>query len=217
MGTAEDDVLSAQLAYYNSRAGEYDHDLYQDPASTNRIERLLTRLRPSGRTLELACGTGVWTKLLAERVESLTAIDGSPEMLAVARQRLAGTAVNLVETDLFSWQPAERYETVFFAFWLSHVPPSRFESFWGTLRSALATGGRVLFVDTGPEEGRFERFVPEASVPMVQRQLRDGTAHKVVKMLYDPADLAERLAAIGWTADIRSVGGTLLAGSAIPC
>jgi hypothetical protein len=106
--------------------------------------------------------------------------------------------------------------TVFFAFWLSRVPPGRFESFWGTLRSALATGGRVLFVDTGPEEARFERFVPEAGVAMVERQLKDGTAHKVVKMLYDPRDLAERLAAIGWTADIMGVGGTLFVETAIP-
>jgi demethylmenaquinone methyltransferase/2-methoxy-6-polyprenyl-1,4-benzoquinol methylase len=216
MGTAEDDVLSAQLAYYNSRAGEYDRDLYANPASTDRIELLLTILRPSGRTLDLACGTGIWTKLLAARVQSLTAIDGSPAMLAVARQRLRDTPVDLVETDLFDWQPNERYDTIFFAFWLSHVPPGRFESFWGTLRSALATGGRVLFVDTGPDEARFERFVPEAGVPMVERQLRDGTAHKVVKMLYDPTDLAERLATIGWTADVGGVGGTLFAGSAIP-
>jgi SAM-dependent methyltransferase len=216
MGTAEDDVLSAQLAYYNSRAGEYDRDLYANPASTDRIELLLTRLRPSGRTLELACGTGIWTKLLAARVQSLTAIDGSPAMLAVARQRLRDTPVDLVETDLFDWQPNERYDTIFFAFWLSHVPPGRFESFWGTLRSALADWRSSALRRHGPDEARFERFVPEAGVPMVERQLRDGTAHKVVKMLYDPTDLAERLATIGWTADVGGVGGTLFAGSAIP-
>ena len=216
MGTAEDEVLSAQLAYYNSRAGEYDRDLYQDPASQDRIERLLTRLTPSGRTLELACGTGVWTNSLASRVQSLTAIDGSSEMLAVARQRLGDTSVNFVETDLFDWQPDQRYDSIFFAFWLSHVPPARFESFWGTLRSAQATGGRVLFVDTGPKEAPFERFVPEAGIPMVERQLRDGTTHKIVKMLYDPTALAEKLAAVGWTADIRDVGETLFAGSAVP-
>ncbi len=124
--------------------------------------------------------------------------------------------MNLVKADLFDWRPDERYDTVFFAFWLSHIPPGRFEAFWGTLRSALATGGRVLFVDTNPEEARFERFVPEAGVPTVERQLRDGTLHKVVKILYDPTDLAERLTAIGWTADIVGVDGTLFAGSAVP-
>jgi hypothetical protein len=34
-------------------------------------------------------------------------------------------------------------------------------------------------------------------------------------MLYEPTDLAVRLEAIGWVADIGAVGGTLFAGSAI--
>ena len=173
------------------------------------------KLAPTGRALELACGTGIWTELLAARVQSVTAVDGSPEMLALARQRLGGTPVTFVEADLFDWRPEDQYDTIFFAFWLSHVPLSRFESFWGTLRDALAVGGRVLFVDTGPEEARYERFVPSAGLPMVERQLRDGTTHRVVKMLYEPADLARRLAAIGWTADMSAVGETMFAGSAV--
>ena len=64
-GTAEEELLSAQLAYYGLRAGEYDDDLYQDPRTADRLELLLTRLAPAGRILELACGTGVWTELSA--------------------------------------------------------------------------------------------------------------------------------------------------------
>ena len=137
-------------------------------------------------------------------------------MLEAARQRLGDTPVTLCEADLFKWQPADQYDTVFFAFWLSHVPPSRFDSFWSTLRGALTAGGRVLFVDTGPEEAGFERFVPGAGIPIVERQLRDGTTHRVVKVLYEPTELADRLKAIGWTSDIRAVGGTLFAGTAVP-
>ena len=96
-GLREDDVLSAQLAYYGLRADEYDRDLYQDPGTTDRLELVLTKLAPTGRALELACGTGVWTESLATRVQSVTAIDGSPEMLALARQRLGDTPVTLVE------------------------------------------------------------------------------------------------------------------------
>lgn len=73
----------------------------------------------------------------------------------------------------------------------------------------------MLFVDTGPQEASFERFVPGAGVPLVERQLRDGTTHSGVNMLYEPTDLAVRLEAIGWVADISAVGGTLFAGSAI--
>ena len=215
MGTAEDDVLSAQLTYYNSRAGEYDRDLYQDPASTDRIELLLTRLTPSGRTLELACGTGVWTKLLATRVQSLTAIDGSSEMLAVARQRLGDAPVNLVETDLFDWQPDERYDTVFLRVLALPRSARSFRVLLGNAAQRLGGQRPGAFVDTGPQEARFEQFVPGAGIPMVERQLRDGTTYRVVKMLYDPTDLADRLAAIG-KADIRAVGETFFAGTAVP-
>jgi hypothetical protein len=73
----------------------------------------------------------------------------------------------------------------------------------------------VLFVDTGPQEPSFERFVAGAGVPLVERQLRDGTTHRVVKTLYEPTDLAVRLEAIGWVADLSTVGGTFFAGRAI--
>jgi SAM-dependent methyltransferase len=216
MGTGDDDALSAQLVYYDLRAGEYDDELYRSPQTSDRIELVLSELAPTGRALELACGTGVWTEQLATRVESLTAVDGSRQMLAIARKRLGDTPVTLLEANLFDWQPDDRYDTIFFAFWLSHVPPNRFDAFWASLRTGLVSGGRVLFVDTGPAEEAYEAFVPGSDVPMVARQLKDGSRHMVVKMLYDPTDLATRLGAMGWTTDIAPVGETLYAGSATP-
>jgi len=118
MGTTDDDVLSEQLAYYGLRADEYHGDLYEDPGTADRLGLILTKLAPTGRTLEMACGTGVWTDLLATRVQRLTAMDGSPEMLAAARQRLGDTPVTLSEVDIFDWQATDKYDTVFFAFWL---------------------------------------------------------------------------------------------------
>ncbi|MDP9643727.1 ubiquinone/menaquinone biosynthesis C-methylase UbiE [Actinopolyspora lacussalsi] len=37
--------------------------------------------------LELACGPGTWTPELARHASTLTAVDSSPEMLRVARER----------------------------------------------------------------------------------------------------------------------------------
>ncbi len=47
---------------------------------------------------------------------------------------------------MFCWQPAARFDTVFFAFWLSHVPASRFGQFWRQLRGLLTRQGQVLYV-----------------------------------------------------------------------
>ena len=39
------------------------------------------------------------------------------------------------------------FDAVFFGFFLSHVPPSRFEPFWSVVEGLLAPDGRVFFVD----------------------------------------------------------------------
>jgi hypothetical protein len=33
--------------------------------------------------------------------------------------------VEFIEADVFAWEPPRRYDTVLFAFWLTHVPPTR--------------------------------------------------------------------------------------------
>jgi O-methyltransferase involved in polyketide biosynthesis len=100
---------------------------------------------------------------------------------------------------VFGWQPPRRYDTVFFAFWLTHVPPARFAAFWSQVGAALAPGGRVCFVDDTDRERAGERVVPEQATPAVWRRLRDGSEHRVVKV---PAELADRLAELGWSASI---------------
>ena len=53
------------------------------------VEKLLRRSRRSVRTvLDLACGTGAMTALLAERGYEMIAADGSEEMLSAAREKL---------------------------------------------------------------------------------------------------------------------------------
>jgi trans-aconitate methyltransferase len=138
---------------------------YRDPSTIDQFEAILAELGPTGRTLELARGSGIWTALLAGRVTNLTAVDSSSEMLARARDRLGTTQVSFVAADLFRWHPQERYDTFFFALWLSHVPPGRFESFWQMVGEALASSGRALLVDTGPQEASHETLVGSNSGP----------------------------------------------------
>jgi hypothetical protein len=65
---------------------------------------------------------------------------------------------------LFDWAPTERFDVVFFSFWLSHVPESKFQSFWNTARKALASGGRAFFIDSRRERTSTspDQHVPEA-------------------------------------------------------
>jgi ubiquinone/menaquinone biosynthesis C-methylase UbiE len=202
-------LLAEQIAYYRARAPEYD-EVY----AGKQWDRFIDELPITGDVLELACGTGHWTRLLASRARSVTAVDAAPEMLTLAQQQVRNQPVEFVTADVFDWQPPRRYDTVFFAFWLSHVPSARFAGFWSTVGAALAPGGRACFIDTSHREREHERVLPGPSTPTVRRQLRDGSQHRVVKGFHSPAELTARLAELGWSAQIREVGATFLAGTA---
>jgi SAM-dependent methyltransferase len=207
-----DALLAEQRAYYRARAPEYD-EVYADKTTWAAF---LDELPITGDVLELACGSGWWTPLLARRARSVTAVDAAPEMLALARQRVRGLPVELLAADLFAWQPPRRYDTAFFAFWLSHVPPARFAAFWSMVGAALVPGGRACFLDTTDRAREIERVLRGQPAPSVRRRLRDGSEYRVVKVFYSPAELAARLAELGWTAAIREVAVPILVGTAMP-
>jgi demethylmenaquinone methyltransferase/2-methoxy-6-polyprenyl-1,4-benzoquinol methylase len=208
-----DELLREQQAYYRRRAPVYDED-YDDPYILD--SQLMAGLPIGGDVLELACGTGRWTGRLAGRADRVTAVDGAPEMLAIARDRTAsasGGTVEFVRADLFAWTPPRRYDTVFFGFWLSHVPPELFGRFWATVAAALRPGGAACFIDES-DTGRFyEPSMPDPALPVALRRLGDEE-HRVVKVFYAPEELTGRLAAEGWSAEIRRLGERFLVGSA---
>ncbi|MBR7833233.1 class I SAM-dependent methyltransferase [Actinospica durhamensis] len=215
MDGTDEGLIQEQIAYYQARAGEYDL-LYEQRDDWRELLPVLERMPIHGDVLELACGTGAWTARLAERARSVTALDASPEALALARERVPHDAVSFTEADLFAWRPERRYDTVFFGFWLSHVPPARFAAFWDTVAQAVAPGGAVVFFDTGRGEAASEQVLADASVPSVSRRLEDGREYRVVKVFRDEQDIRDSLTALGWSAEVSPVGDTLLAGLARP-
>jgi SAM-dependent methyltransferase len=196
-----DDLLAEQIAYYQARAPEYDATSWVDlEASRPRIERVLDHLQPRGRAVELACGTGAWTQPLAARVDQLIAVDTSPEAIAIARSRTS-PAVSFETGDAFGWTPAHPVDTVFFGFWLSHVPTNRLAAFFAHLGSMLRDGGRVLFVDEHPAHANPDAR-PQPGSEVAVRRLRDGTEHRLVKVELDPDQLVAELAQLGWSAEV---------------
>jgi len=101
--------------------------------------------------------------------------------------------------------PPRRFDTVFFAFWLSHVPASAFGRFWSVVRSALASDGRVLFVDDLPDAADREAYLA-GSGEIVERRLQDGTRHRLVKLVRDQQTLTRQLTELGWHAAVTRSG-----------
>ncbi len=157
--------------------------------------------------LELAGGTGWWTARLAETADHLTVVDSSPETLALNRERVGRDDVDYVVADLFEWEPTRSYDVVFFSFWLSHVPRTRFAAFWTLVRTCLAPGGRVFLIDNraDPEPSTAkDPYVVEYGPDLHLRRLDDGSEFRVVKVMYEPDELQSLIEAEGWRADIHA-------------
>lgn len=205
--------LDEQIAYYRARAPEYedwwdDHRADHPPtwaAEVAALESALASFAPTGTVLELACGTGLWTRQLVRYADRITAVDASPEVMALNAGRLpADVAVDFLQADLFAWRPEQRYDVVFFSFWLTHVPPAYFDAFWSSVAEALRPGGRFFMIDNR------ESYVDVADEPPegfhAERRLRDGRRYTIVKEFYEPADLVERLAPLGWEVTADATG-----------
>ena len=203
-------LLAEQVAYYRALGLGYE-----DPTmwrlGGSEVAAALDSFRPTGDVLELACGTGLWTRQLLRHASSVTAVDAAPEMLTVAAARFGGPGVRFLEADLFAWTPDRRYDVVFFGFWLSHVPVERFESFWSLVADCLEGHGRVFFVDDADRTP--EELIGGASSSTIRRRLEDGTAYRIVKVPHDPARLEERLARLGWRIEVVRASGPFFYGS----
>ncbi|MCL4257566.1 MAG: class I SAM-dependent methyltransferase [Anaerolineales bacterium] len=203
-----DELFAEQLAYYNARAQEYDESVQQTGRYTGPgipevdtewqyLARRLHALPPVEHTLELACGTGLWTQELLDVSERITAVDGAPEMLAANQAKLNSPRVTYQQADLFVWQPQDTYDQVFFAFWISHVPPERLAAFLQQAAAAVKPGGRIFIADepaggkqlSGPVENDIEQT----------RTLHNGETFRIVKVYHDTQALQRQLEALGFT------------------
>lgn len=213
MGDTVPEATLAEMAeYYRQRAAEYDEWFYRQGrydkgpeanarwfAEAETVFAALDALGITGDVLELAPGTGIWTDRLARTARTITAVDASPEMVAINRAKVGSERVSYVLADLFAWRPERRYDAVCFGFWLSHVPLERLDAFLGTVADALKPGGALFFVDNRrePDSTARDQTLPETGEQLMTRKLNDGRTYQIVKNFYEPAALAARCAAHG--------------------
>jgi len=194
-------------SYYARRAAEYER-IYAKPERQDDLAALRQRLRGlfAGRkVLELACGTGYWTEVIAPGATQVTAIDVNEEVLQIARgKRYPENRVTFMQGDCYAPPDSGRsHDALFAGFWWSHVPLGRLDAFLFGLGGRLAPGARVVFMDN--------RYVEGSSTPISRRdaegngyqarRLADGSSHEVLKNFPAPGELEARLAHHG--SDVR--------------
>jgi SAM-dependent methyltransferase len=203
------DLLAEQKRYYAERAPEYDDWWFRrgryelEPEALARwqediaeVETALDVFAPRGSVLELAAGTGIWTRKLVRLADRVVAVDANAETLA-----LNTSDAELVQADVFEWKPQEPVDIVFFSFWLSHVPEARFDEFWALVRAAIRPDGRVFLIDSGA--GDTAHTGTEQAGEEETRSLSDGRSFRIVKRRWPPVELAERVRPLGFALDLH--------------
>ena len=194
--------------YYARRAAEYER-IYVKPERQADLAALKTRIGKlcGGRkVLELACGTGYWTEVMAAVAAQVTAIDVNEEVLQIARAKTyPENRVQFISGDCYSPPVAGRSHNALFAgFWWSHVPLARIDEFLATAARAVAPGAIIAFLDNSYVEGSstpVSRRDAEGNTYQ-QRKLDDGSSHEVLKNFPTASELIQRASRIGWGANV---------------
>ena len=187
--------------YYRARAPEYEQIYYRDnPVRRAEIDAEAKRLAElvSGKSvLELACGTGYWTRVMAQTAARITASDIAPEALVEAKKKQFHCDITFVEADMFANSFGENaFDLVALGFWFSHHPRQEYDRLFDILIRPLKQNGLIWMIDNNPPaEGSAEMscHVDEFGNNYKHRYLSDGRPFVILKNYFSHNELEEIL------------------------
>jgi demethylmenaquinone methyltransferase/2-methoxy-6-polyprenyl-1,4-benzoquinol methylase len=191
------------IAYYSARALDYE-EIYDKPERQDdlvRLRGLVAGLTTGMTVVELACGTGYWTRVMAQGATEIHAVDASRESIGIARRKMKPDAeVTFEVADLDKLEVGRRvYSTMVAGFLWSHVPVQEIDGFLDRLAVRLGSGTRAVLFDN--------RYVEGSSSPIShrdrygnsyqKRHLASGESFTIVKNFPSAADLATAARRVG--------------------
>ncbi len=164
--------------FFSSAAGEWDRLREELFGSTIHLRALLALLDERWVVADLGCGTGQVAEAVAPFVLRVIGVDGAPEMLAAARERLQGIEnAELRQGELEELPlPDQALDAALLVLVLHYVPdPARALA---EIARVLRPGGRVLVVDMLPHEREeFQRRMGHVWLGFSQAQLERSLEH----------------------------------------
>ncbi|HTK75684.1 MAG TPA: methyltransferase domain-containing protein [Gemmataceae bacterium] len=179
-------------------AREYDRQVAQPGHWRREVVHAQRRALRGRRVLEVACGTGVWTRYLADVTEHVLATDASPRMLARAR-RLARTAkrfprgrLRFLRLDAYALANAPgKFDGALAMNWFEHVPRARHDEFLDALHNKLGRGARVFIgMIHLSDEWRAQLYTKPGGADLYGvRQQPDGSQYEIIDNVFAEDEL----------------------------
>ncbi len=172
--------------YYNKRAKEYER-IYFKPERQEDIAAaglILKDLFKEKKALEIACGTGFWTRFIAETAKSILATDINESVLEIARlKKIQHSDLNFKKADLYTFESEHKYSSLFAGFIWSHILKRDLSRFYKTIHALVQPGGLVVLMDNIYVEGSNHPivFTDAEGNTFQNRLLDDGSLHQVLK------------------------------------
>jgi protein-L-isoaspartate O-methyltransferase len=194
-------MISEQSAQFYAKTASnhdrvYDRAERQDDLAAMRGH--LAEVLRGHTVLELACGTGYWTRTIAEVADRVVATDINPEMIAMAALRkMPADKVSLRVADAYDL-PADigDFTAVFIGFWWSHVKREQQEKFLAQLKAKIGKDILVVLLDDVYVEGMSET-VARTDIEGNTYQIRtapDGERYEIPKTYPSDSALRKKLA-----------------------
>lgn len=194
-------MITEQSAQFYAKSAS-NHDRVYDRAERqddlDAMRGHVAQVLRGHTVLELACGTGYWTRILAEVADKVVATDINPEMIAMAQLRkLPADKVTLRVADAYDL-PADlgEFTAVFIGFWWSHVKREQQERFLAQLKARVGKDLLVVLLDDAYVEGVSET-VARTDLEGNTYQIRtapDGERYEIPKTYPSDSALRKKLA-----------------------
>lgn len=159
-----DEVLTQKIRNDFNCLARYDRSGWNH---NNHYHKFLLKQLPlrCESVLDLGCGSGAFSRLLAERCDRVMAIDLSPQMIAVAKQDSQNyTNIDFQVADIGQWKfPVEQFDAIVSIATFHHLS---LENLLPSLKTALKPGGKLVVLDLIQHETIEDRLSDVIAVPL---------------------------------------------------
>jgi len=184
------------VEYYQKRAGEYDKIYYRDdPVRQSELHTLYAMSQEVLRdrtVLDLACGTGFWTKIVSEAARSITGIDINAGTIEEAEKKTYGCPVEFILSDVFAPpDPLATFNGFLATFLISHIRRQDLDRLVDIWKPFFEPGARAFISDNNLIcELRPELVWDDEKVNTYKkRTLENGEQYLILKNYFEKDEL----------------------------